>query len=53
MTESVISSININRNRKGWNVLDCPSNTFIKRLAEFFKEKNIIKLPKVQIILIL
>jgi hypothetical protein len=27
--------------------LDAPSNALIKKLGEFFKEKNIIKLPKV------
>ncbi len=58
MTESVvfwklkkISNIEINKNRKGWNVLDVPANTYIKRVGEFFKEKNLIKLPKVIIIL--
>ncbi len=47
MTEAVVSGVEINKNRKGWNVLDVPANTFIKKVAEFFKEKNLIKVPKV------
>merc|ERR1711976_915281 len=46
MTESVIANININNNRKGMNVLDCPSAAFIRKTGEFFKERNLIKLPK-------
>lgn len=46
MTDALISSIEINKNKKGITVLDVNSNTFIKTLAEFFKEKNVIKLPK-------
>jgi hypothetical protein len=48
MTEQVLANVDINKNRKGWNVLDVQSNQFIKKLAEFFKEKNLIKLPKVK-----
>ncbi len=48
MTEQVVAGVQINQNRKGWNVLDVPSNQFIKKVGEFFKEKNLIKLPKVR-----
>jgi len=46
MTDALINSIEINKNKKGFTVLDVPSNKFINALASFFKEKNIIKLPK-------
>ena len=46
MTDALISSIEINKTKKGVTVLDVPSNAFINELAAFFKEKNVIKLPK-------
>ena len=46
MTDALISSIDINKTKKGVTVLDVPSNAFINELASFFKEKNVIKLPK-------
>ena len=46
MTDALISSIEINKTKKGVTVLDVPSNAFINELASFFKEKNVIKLPK-------
>jgi hypothetical protein len=47
MVDKVIKSIQINEHKKGVNVFDVPSNTFIRKLAEHFKEKNLIKLPSV------
>ena len=41
-----IDSIEINKKKNGFTVLDAPSNKFINEVAAFFKEKNIIKLPK-------
>ena len=46
MTDALINSVEINKNKKGITVLDAPSNLFIKTLALFLKEKNVIKLPK-------
>ena len=46
MTDALISSIDINKTKKGVTVLDVPSNAFINELASFFKERNVIKLPK-------
>ena len=46
MTEALINSVAINKSKKGTTVLDAPSNLFIKTLALFLKEKNVIKLPK-------
>ena len=46
MTDALISSIDINKTKKGVTVLDVASNAFINELASFFKEKNVIKLPK-------
>ena len=46
MTEALIDSIEINKNKKGFTVLDVPSNKFVNALASFFKEKNVIKLPE-------
>ena len=46
MTDALISSIDVNKTKKGVTVLDVPSNAFINELASFFKEKNVIKLPK-------
>lgn len=40
-----INSIPINHNKKGTTVLDVHANTFISKLAEVYKEKNLIKLP--------
>jgi hypothetical protein len=33
--------------KKGGNVLDVSSHLFIQKLAEFFKVKDLLKLPKV------
>ena len=46
MCEALIKSIEINQKKVGFTVLDAPANKFINQLAAFFKEKNIIKLPK-------
>ena len=46
MCEALIKSIELNQKKKGFTVLDVPSSQFINELATFFKEKNIIKVPK-------
>ena len=46
MCEALIKSIELNQKQKGFTVLDIPSAKFINQLATFFKEKNIIKVPK-------
>jgi small subunit ribosomal protein S19e len=46
MTDALINSIDINKSRKGKTVLDVPANELINSVAMFFKEKNVIKLPK-------
>ena len=46
MCEALIKSIELNQKQKGFTVLDIPSAKFINELATFFKEKNIIKVPK-------
>ncbi len=46
MCEALIKSIELNQKEKGFTVLDVPSAKFINALASFFKEKNIIKIPK-------
>ena len=46
MTDALINSVDINKTKKGVTVLDAPANLFINSLAGFFKEKNVIKLPK-------
>ena len=46
MCEALIKSIGINQKEKGFTVLDVPSHIFINELAKYFKEKNIIKVPK-------
>ena len=46
MCEALIKSIEINQKEKGFTVLDVPSHKFINELAKYFKEKNIIKVPK-------
>ena len=46
MCEALIKSIGLNPKEKGFTVLDVPSAQFINALASFFKEKNIIKIPK-------
>ena len=46
MTDALINSVEINKSKKGTTVLDVPANTFIKELASFLKEKNVIKLQK-------
>ena len=46
MCEALINSLEINQKKHGFTVLDVPSSQFINALATFFKEKNIIKMPK-------
>ncbi len=46
MCEALINSIEINQKKAGFTVLDAPSQELIKKTADFFKEKNIIKKPK-------
>ena len=46
MCENLIQTIEINQKKSGFTVLDVPANKFINELAAFFKEKNIIKVPK-------
>ena len=46
MCEALIKSIELNKKEKGFTVLDVPSNKYINTLATYFKEKNIIKMPK-------
>ena len=46
MCEALIKSIEINQKEKGFTVLDVPSGKFINALSEYFKEKNIIQVPK-------
>ena len=46
MTDALINSIDINKSRKGKTVFDVPANELINSVAMFFKEKNVIKLPK-------
>jgi hypothetical protein len=40
--------VDINKARKGVTVLDVPSAVFNSKLSEFYKEKNLIKVPKVK-----
>ena len=46
MCEALINPIEINQKKAGFTVLDVPANKFVNQVAAFFKEKNIIKLPK-------
>ena len=46
MFEALIKSIEINQKEKGLTALDVPSNNLINTLATYFKEKNVIKMPK-------
>ena len=46
MCEALIKSIEINQRKNGFTVLDVPSAQLVNELATFFKEKNIIKMPK-------
>ena len=46
MCEALIKGIEINKKEKGFTVVDVPSSQFINALADYFKEKNIIKVPK-------
>ena len=46
MCEALINSIEINQKKVGFTVLDAPSSKLINQIASFFKEKNIIKMPK-------
>ena len=44
--DTIINTCEINQSRKGVTCLDVPSKVLIKKLAEFYKEKGLIKLPK-------
>ena len=46
MCEALINSIEINQKKSGFTVFDAPANKFVNQVAAFFKEKNIIKIPK-------
>jgi len=46
MCEALINSIEINQKKAGFTVLDAPANKLVNQVASFFKEKNIIKIPK-------
>ena len=46
MCEELIKSIDINQKKVGFTVLDVPANKLVNEVAAFFKEKNIIKVPK-------
>ena len=46
MCEELIKSIDINQKKAGFTVLDVPANKLVNEVAAFFKEKNIIKVPK-------
>ena len=46
MCEALIKSIENNQKKAGFTVLDAPANKLINQVAAFFKEKNIIKVPK-------
>ena len=44
MTEAVINSLPINHRKNGTNAMDINSGLLIKRVAEFFKENDLIKI---------
>jgi small subunit ribosomal protein S19e len=46
MCEALINTIEINQKKAGFTVLDAPANKLVNAVAAFFKEKNIIKMPK-------
>jgi small subunit ribosomal protein S19e len=46
MCENLIKSIEVNQKKAGFTVFDAPSQAMINKTANFFKEKNIIKMPK-------
>ena len=46
MCEALINSIEINQKKSGFTVFDAPANKLVNQVASFFKEKNIIKIPK-------
>ena len=46
MCEALIKSIPLNQKKAGFTVLDVPANKLVNEVAAFFKEKNIIKVPK-------
>ena len=46
MCEELIKSIDVNQKKAGFTVLDVPANKLVNEVAAFFKEKNIIKVPK-------
>ena len=46
MCEALINSIEVNQKKAGFTVFDVPANKLVNQIASFFKEKNIIKLPK-------
>ena len=46
MCEELIKSIEINQKKTGFSVFDAPASKLVNAVAAFFKEKNIIKMPK-------
>ena len=42
----LLSQFHSTKKKAGFTVLDVPANKFINQVAAFFKEKNIIKVPK-------
>ena len=46
MCEELIKSIDVNQKKAGFTVLDVPASKLVNEVAAFFKEKNIIKVPK-------
>ena len=45
-----IKELPLNKHKKGVNVFDVPSQKFNKKLAEYYKEKNLIKVPAVSVL---
>ena len=43
--EAIINTVDLNLHKRGFNVFDIQSGQFIQALAEFFKDKNIIRTP--------
>ena len=43
--EAIINTVDLNLHKRGFNVFDIQSGVFIQKLAEFFKDKNIIRTP--------
>lgn len=40
-----MNTIELNKHKRGYNVFDIQSSVLIKKLAEFFKDKNIVQPP--------